>query len=146
MKPGALQNGYYSLSTTSPYATWYTKFVGTKNYSASQAKGLTVQVVTSVSLTSWVSPSNPSQYSWVTFTGTAKDQYSVGIPGAHVVFTCYYKTTTSNFDADNTNDPGGKAIKKFYVSRATKGYKVTVKSKATWRGLSANSTCYFTPQ
>lgn len=139
-------NGYYTFSTTSPYANWYTKFVGDEEYSTSQSKALLIQVVTKISLASSVSPKTPEQYTWVTFAGISRDQYGNRLPKAYVTFAVYYRTTTTKYTAGYTGDPLGVVKKQFYISRATKGYKVTVKSRATWSGLSASSTTYFTPK
>lgn len=85
-----------------------------------------------------MSNSSPSQYS------TTDVIVQTGAAGAQVSATAHYKTTNTT----NTGVSGSNAVADipFRISRATKGYTVTVDVTVSLSGQSASCSTSFTPQ
>src|SRR5689334_20216713 len=80
-----------------------------------------------------VSAVHPCQNATETYSARVVNSAGHSVSGAKVTFKVYYKSTTTAYSAGNT-DSSGKVAKKFKIGRATIGYKVAVKSRASKNG------------
>jgi len=85
----------------------------------------------------------PAQYSYVTPKVKARDQYGKPISGVKCVFTWHYKTTTPVV-TKYTGSTGVASCSR-NIGRATKGYKVAISIRCTWKGQVKTCSTWFTP-
>lgn len=84
-----------------------------------------------------VSTARPAQYSDVTIYVTTKAH-------AHVTTVAHYKTT--NHAKSTSANASGHASVTYYISDATKGYRVVVSVISTLKGASGHCSTAFTPR
>jgi hypothetical protein len=97
----------------------------------------------SVQVCAWVSNGSPSQYSTVTVSGRLM---SAGVPiaGAPMHTVWHYMSSTATEDCVTGSDGIGRCSRN--ISRATKGYKVTVNVTITYQSSTYSTYTSFTPQ
>ena len=107
------------------------------------AKSVTVPKQKAAKVSAWVDDASPDRYSDVTAYAKVKDPYGKVIPGAKVVFTWHYKTSTQSetWYTDST----GTAWCERFISGARSGRRVSITIKASAGGGSAKGSTGFTP-
>lgn len=91
-----------------------------------------------------VSDAHPAQYSDVTASCRALDQFGQPIAGVAVSFTWHYKTVSHTERYTTGSD--GVARSTRWISRATIGWYVQIGVSASWQGRTLQSSTGFTPQ
>lgn len=108
------------------------------------AVGTTASAGRTLKVSASISNHHPKQYTKVTVYCKAKDQNGKPISGVKCTFTWHYKTTTPVTHA--TTNSKGVAHSTRFISRATKGYKVVVSIRATWKGQAKKCSTWFIPK
>lgn len=95
-------------------------------------------------VTASVSDATPCQYATVTVSVTVRDAGGNPVPGASVLSTWNYRTTTST--ESGTTNAAGQASLSRGISRATAGYTVVVDVDVTGAGSTGRASTSFTPR
>jgi hypothetical protein len=110
----------------------------------SGSKSVSVPRQKASKIKAWVSDSSPDQYDNVTAYAKVLDPYGKPIPGAKVVFTWHYKTSTPS--ESSYTDSTGVATCERWISSAKAGYRVKITVKGSSGGKTAKGSTGFTPQ